>query len=155
MAAPYRFSLLLLLTLMACQAGPDREKEKAPASPPAGETYPSLPQERAQYLWDNCDYIDIIFYQLDFTMSLDQQGSIRKALQHFSREPATISPGCQPAGRIFYQSQGDILAEADLYFDPQCQMFLFYEDGRKAYTNGMTPAGLEFFQNVFTQIQQN
>ena len=105
-------------------------------------------------MWEKCDFIDFIFYYMSFSMSQNKQASIRGTLQHIADQPAEIKSDCRPIGRIFYQVEGENVLEADLFFSEGCMYFIFYEDGKKAYANSMTPAGFQFFQNVFSQVQK-
>ncbi|MCB0587490.1 MAG: hypothetical protein KDD06_19505 [Phaeodactylibacter sp.] len=156
-----RFALFVILTgfliLSGCQSGQPKQesgqesREEASSGQPAGEKpYPSLPLDTLQMLWNQCDYIDYVFYYKDFSVSQNQQSDIRASIRHISEEVPAISPSCQPVGRIFYQVQGENRLEADLYFSPECSFFVFYEDGKKAYANAIMPAGVQFFNQVLS-----
>ena len=41
---------------------------------------PLPPLEKLEYLYENCSHIDYVFYELPFSMSLDDKGSIH---EHF------------------------------------------------------------------------
>lgn len=155
-----RFFLLsaVLFTAFACKntAKEQPTESTTPASPaPAAATvsYPSVPLDTLQMLWEKCDYIDYIFYGRNFSMNQSEQAAIRAALSHISDEVPTINPACQPTGHLFYQVEGENRLEADLYFQQQCVYFVFYDQGKPAFANKMTPQGLNFFQQVF-QSQQ-
>lgn len=153
-----RFVLLLLCfsILYSCQSGPKDQggdqqsgQQQAAAQPPEGEQlYPSLPLDTLQMLWEQCDYIDYVFYYKDFSVSQNKQADIRGAIRYISEEVPAIQPACQPIGRIFYQVQGENRLEADLYFSQGCTYFIFYENGKKTYANAIMPAGVQFFNQV-------
>lgn len=147
--------LLSLAALAGCQGGQAEKgaarQEQAVAEAPAGEKlYPSIPLDTLQMLWDQCDYIDYIFYYQDFSISQNQQADIRGAIRYISEEAPAIQPNCQPIGRIFFQVQGDNRLEADLHFTQGCTYFIFYENGKKAYANAIMPAGISFFNQVMS-----
>ena len=167
-----RFILLLALSslLFACNSNTNSDTAEASESqtetpsttettasnPPAGEpTLPSVPLETLQELWEKCDYVDYVFYYTNFSMSQDKQSSIRTTLRQISDEPAVLNPNCKAIGRLFYQVEGENALEGDLYLSNQCAYFVFYKDGKQTYANKLTAEGLQFYQNIFNQIQQN
>ncbi len=151
------FPLLLLASLLfsQCQSGTtDQSQEgtqteapvttETPASP-----YPSITQEKMMYLYENCDYIDFVFYTTNFSMSQNVQGAIRTTLGTVSTTPAKILSTCQPVGRVFFQVDGQNAEEADLFYGGACLYYLFLEDGTYTYGNQLTEGGFEFYQNIF------
>lgn len=165
--------LILLLFLgaglWACQGGQaDQSTSSSPAATPATEaqpnnadgaatageaTYPSIPVDKVKMLWDNCDYVDFVFYYLNFSMSQKVQNSIRQTIAHISSDVPKINPNCQPIGRIFFQSDGKNISEADIFYSNGCSYYIFYEDGKYAYANLMLPQGAQFYDNIFKQVQ--
>ncbi len=160
--------LTLSLTIMACQEGqqkaptpPDTAVEANPApaettpAPAAAgtATYPSIAGETVKMLWDKCDYIDFVFYYLNFSMSQKVQNSIRATIAQISTTVPEIDPNCQPIGRIFFQSDGVNIMEADIFYSNGCAYYIFYEDGKYAYANRMLPTGEKFYDNIFKQVQ--
>jgi len=140
------FAILFLLS--NCNNAPTPSEKvtettvQTPPPPPPKPTYPGLPLEKAQYLWDHCDYIDYVFFHLPISMSLYQQNSIRYSIQHIASDPPIIKSECQPIGRIFYQEKGENIAEADIYFQEGCAYFIFMENNKKTYANNMTEQGI-------------
>lgn len=159
---------LLLLTLVTmfgfaqCQEPADTSKTPAPTTPqPATaaaadftptEEYPSIPLATVQMLWEKCDYIDVVFYYTNFSMSASTQGDIRNNIRHISEEAPRINPACKAIGRIFFQVDGVNVAEADMHYADGCNFFIFYENGKKTYANYMTDAGIAFYKNIFAQF---
>ena len=156
--------------LFACQSSSQNSEatENAEASAPAetpkpadtatqatAESLPSLPIELLKDLWETCDYVDYVFYYFNFSMSQDEQASIRSTLRQISEEQAVLNPNCKAIGRLFYQVEGENVLEADLHLSNECAYFLFYKDGKKAYANKLTAEGLKFYQNIFNQVQKN
>lgn len=151
-----RFVLFFIIvsTLLSCRSGQketEGSRQQAAAQQPAGEKlYPSLPLDTLQMLWDQCDYIDYVFYYKDFSVSQNQKTDIQASIRHISEEVPAIQPDCQPIGRVFYQVQGENRLEAELYFNQGCTYFIFYEDGKKTYANAMMPAGIQFFNQIMS-----
>ena len=80
--AIYSVFFVLLLFSVGCQNEPSESKEVQNPAPseveepklvPAGEFLPSVPIEKLEYLWANCDYVDYVFFELPISMSLDQK----------------------------------------------------------------------------------
>ena len=150
-------NLLILLLISSCR--PSGEKKEAiqevpPAGSMAGESYPTVPDSLMQKLWERCDYIDFIFYQLNFSLSPDQKTDIQKSVEHIAASAPAIQAACKPVGRVFYQIEGENVLEGDIYFSPECQYFIFYRDGKKVYANAMTPQSIQFYERVFSMVNQ-
>jgi hypothetical protein len=135
--------LLWAIALWSCQPGGKSGNEGQQTA------YPSIPLDTIAMLWDQCDYIDYVFYYQDFSISQNQRGDIQLALRHISEEPPVIDPKCQPQGRIFYQVDGVNRLEGDLFFSQGCAYFIFYDKGKYTYANRIMPEGISFFNRVF------
>jgi len=115
--------------------------------------YPSVPLDTLQMLFQQCDYVDYVFYYTNFSISQNQQGDIQQAIRHISEAVPVIKPGCKPIGRIFFQVEGENRLEADLYFEQGCTYYVFFQDGKPAYANEIMPAGIQFYNNIFSSVK--
>lgn len=113
--------------------------------------YPSITEEKMRYLYDNCDYIDFVFYGTNFSMSQNEASGIRSTLGGISTTPAKVLASCQPVGRVFFQVDGQNVEEADLFFGESCLYYIFLENGSYAYGNQLTEGGFKFYQNIFAR----
>ncbi len=112
---------------------------------------PSLPVQTAQRLYEQCDYVDYVFYELPISMSLYEKASIQAAVRHISATPAGLDPRCKPIGRIFFQIDGENVLQGDIYFKPGCTYFIFLdEEGKPQYGNQMTDECIQYLNNNFT-----
>lgn len=125
---------------------PETAAAETPTTP-----YPSITADKMKYLYDNCDYIDFVFYSTNFSMSQDQKPAIQTTLSGVSTTPARVVASCKPIGRIFFQVDGQSAAEADIFFGGPCLYYLFLEDGNYVAGNQLTQGALEFYQKVFAQ----
>lgn len=142
-------ALLAASLLVACGQGDT--SRAAGAAEPAGP--PRLPLTQMQRLVDSVDYVDYLFHELDFSMSLDDERGIKYALAQIGEEAARPAQGCQPIGRIFYQIEGRVAAQADLYFSAGCTYLAFVDDaGAVTHANEMSPVGEDFLNNQFAQL---
>lgn len=153
----YIFSMSILLSIVACKSDKTSTPPPTAATQPAAAhqvNLPSITLEEMENLNTKCDFIDYTFYdpRLPMSISLNELPSIRLTYGHVSQTtPTPTAPTCKPTGRIFYQSQGDYILEAEFYFSDGCTYFVFFKDGKPTYANDMSPAGKKFFSNNITQ----
>lgn len=157
---PYVFIGVLSLSIWACTSAPKQDAavetttaEAQTNTPAQPAQLPSVPKERMLMLWDSCDYVDVVFYQLNFSLSQNTQASIRSMINNISDATVEIKSDCPAIGRIFFQVDGRNEMECDLFFDDKCQYVIFYEDGKQAYANPLSKQGFKFFSNIFKQVQ--
>ncbi len=123
----------------------------APAATTA--SYPSIPVERLEYLWNNATYMDVVFYELPVSMNQSTLESIRSTLAHIAEEVPAIPPNCKSIGRIFFQVGQQNVESAEIYFQPGCTFYLWLENDKPAYANQMTEDGVAFYNNIFKSVQ--
>jgi hypothetical protein len=128
------------------------EGQNQPAAQ-ASSTPPPMTGTELLPLWENVDLIDYMFYELPISMSYDNKGGIQTSLSHIAADQAKINPVCKPMGRIFYGVEGEHVMEADLFFNDQCKYFIFYKNGKRVHSNGITPEGVNFLTKVIGQVQ--
>ena len=114
---------------------------------------PSITFEEMKVLYETADFIDIIFYNVEFSMSVNNKTNIQKMVGFVSTNVAQINPNCKAMGRIFFQKNGEMLAETDMYYDDQCRYFVFQKNGKAAYANEITPEGQAYFAKIFSQVK--
>jgi len=159
-----RTVLALLLTSLLCTCAPSPEKETAattPSPPPAptpavadGPSYPSISLDRLEYLWENATYMDATFYHLPISINQSTLAQIQATLNSVGESPAQLKADCAPAGHIWFQVNGKNVEEADIYFQAGCTSYVWYENGKPAYGNEMTLAGVKFYNNIIKSVQQ-
>jgi hypothetical protein len=115
----------------------------------------SVPKEKMQFLFENADATDYIFHHHPFSMSQDDVNSVRSNLQYISSEPNPYIPkNCSPIARQFFQAQGEIVCELDVYFDNNCAFYVFVENEKPVYSNLMTDVGKNFFNSTMAQASK-
>ncbi len=120
-----------------------------------GPEIPGAPQELMVKLWNECTYLDYIFHNLPFSMSQDEQPSIRANLNYISTVPlGRIPSNCKPIGRQFFHIGGDIVAEANVYYDRDCKFYVFVDGEKPLYANVMSQEGDNFFSSMIAQAIQ-
>lgn len=104
-----------------------------------------------------CDYVDILFYNQDFSVSLHDSLGIKSFLAIISKDPAQLPADCPSQGRAFFQSKGKVICEADIHYIPgKCRSFVFFENGKKVHANLLNDNGETLFANYFSRgLQMN
>ena len=158
---------LALCHVVLCVACEDTTKTETPservAIPSAAPTptveytrYESLPVERAKFMFENVDYIDYVFYELPFSLSVNTKNDIQNTIRQISSTGVAKIPACQPIGRLFFQVSGENVEQADFFFDDanKCYYFLFVgEDGKYQYGNLMTDAAAGYYRRLFNNVK--
>lgn len=151
------FCICFSIFLLSCNAETNKSSEKEPtatAAPAQSNPYPAPPQDLLDNLFQNCGYIDYVFSDLPVSISQDQKGSIQAMINYFTTTaPASINTGCKPLGRSFYQINGDIVLEADFYFDQNCTYYIFFQDNKPMYSSVMSEGGINFFNKMMAEVK--
>jgi len=155
------FSLILIVLLSSCGGGDNSSNDKLPKKK-NGKTateavqvssLPSISFEEMKKIYEGTDFIDIIFYNVDFSMSVNNKSNIQRMIGMISTNAAQVNPSCQAMGRLFFQKNGELLIEADMYYNKTCQYFVFQKNGKPAYANYITPEGQAYFAKIFSQVK--
>ena len=155
-------ALILLIVAHGCKEKAASNNEKPAADTSAStspiqstvgkntgtEFYGSVAIEEMRYLWENCDAIDIIFYETNFSMSQNEKATIQNTLYYFLPSPVGHNPDCKPIGRMTFMVKGEIRREVDIYISEGCQYFLWMENNKPVHINPMSPQGVTFFTEV-------
>lgn len=148
-------SAVAVLTLLyACGgngASTASSTDSAPAAAPL--IYPSIDVARLEYLFANATYMDATFYTLPVSINQSELPQIQSTLGGISTEPMALNAACQPLGHIWFQVNGENVEEADIYFQAECVGYVWYEDGKPAYSNKMTQEGVNFYANIMQSVQ--
>ncbi len=110
---------------------------------------PTAPNELLSNLFNNASAIDFIFHNFPFSMSQTEPAAVKGHFTHFAPDPVKNFPGdCKPMARIFYQINGEIVQEVDLYYADKCKYFVFVDGSKPMYANSMSEAGDQFFNRI-------
>jgi len=149
-----RFLILpaLFLIAMSCNNKTDNNNQNQSVQPSQQQLneldYPSMPDEMVQEIGTKGDQIDVIFYNMPISISRSGNADVQQMLSQVGNQaPAQVAP-CNPIGRIFFQAQGETIAEADLYLGENCNYYLFMVDNKPAYANALLPQGIKFYENL-------
>ncbi len=129
-----------------------------PASPAKavelGPEVPGIPTDVMVQLLNQCTYIDYIFKDLPFSVSQNEDPSIDQNIRFIdsSKPVGHLPQNCTPIARKFFQINGEIVYDVDVYFSNNCTFYVFVDKQNKPiYANYMTPAGIEFYNNIIKQ----
>lgn len=159
-----KFTLLIVLLfsiMLSCKTDTKPEPQKlttpkvvnqVPATKPG---YPKMPNDLLLKMWDEGQMIDFVFHDLPFSMNQNEQASIRTNLTYIADKAVDRIPTkCKPISRQFYQVNGEIIYEADVYFGEGCEFYVFWVDGKPKYSNYMAETGIAFFKNMIQKAMQ-
>ncbi len=131
---------------------PNTSIEKENANSEEITRYRPLPRHIYDQIYKYADYLDIIFEDLDFSMSQENNASIRGFLNNINmkRTPA-VKSSCKPMGHVVFLKKGNPIIEADFFHSPGCYYFLFFDEmGKPIFANSMSDIGIDFFENIKT-----
>ena len=141
--------LIILVLMLSCNS---KQKSDSNTQKEVSPILPVMPLQQQSYLFDNVELIDYIFHELPFSLSQSEKPSIQAKIAGISQDPV-INSNCTPMGRVFFQVRGEIVIEADLFFaPPDCQYYIFYEDGQAVYANKMAPNNVQFYSQFLNQM---
>lgn len=161
--------LIFPLFIFGCQPSPptpNQEMREQPASDgqgvPVSEEnadvayvkYPMLPDSILRKMLEECDNLEVIFNDLPISMNPRGQAACHTHLEHLAGLPASLHPKSAPAARIFYQSRGNELLQADMYYDDQTTAFVFLKDNQPKWSNEMSEKGQSFYKNLVGMMKQ-
>jgi hypothetical protein len=107
---------------------------------------PSIDVSVLENLWENCDFVDYVYYELPISASLDNKASIQSSIQHIAGSPAAKINGCKAIGRVFYQIEGENVLQGDIFFGRGCTYFLWLDSKGKYFAgNLMMDSAMKFF----------
>lgn len=142
-------SCLFLCLCLSCGS----DKGNANEAEEVSTTLPSIDVTRLEYLFTNATYMDATFYELPISINQSELPQIQQTIATVSTESMIMAPNCKAVGHIWFQVNGKNVEEADIYFEPDCVGYVWYENGKPAYSNRMTQEGVNFYGNIFQQVQ--
>ncbi|MEM7101682.1 MAG: hypothetical protein AAF502_01045 [Bacteroidota bacterium] len=127
--------------------------KKTVIAPQQARTLPAPPENLLNAIFDQADFIDFIFYNLNYSMSISEPESVRGAVAYMTME-AVPNLDCVPSmGKIFYKSDGETILEADLHFSPGCSyIILLNEQRQQAYACNISENGLRNLGNMIGNV---
>jgi hypothetical protein len=148
--------LILILTWFSCKEDKQVEKVEKPTSNVSTIELPSISEELVKKLYEETDYIDYIFHDLPISVSMETKADIQTNVGMISTTPVgKIPANCKSIGRKFYNSKGNTLLGADIYFSSDCAFYVFLDGEKKLYANKMTEGGLNFYQKIIQQAAKS
>ena len=143
---------MLFSVVTACNTSEnnDETKTETPTATQEEIYLPSLSMDEMKILWDSCNAVDFLYYELPISTSLNDQYSIQQSLRHVSEAPVTLTykNNCKPIARVFYKNEGEDLIEAEVYFSQGCSFFVFFKNGKPVFSNLMTNEGIKHFNEI-------
>jgi hypothetical protein len=153
------FAIAVLSIIFSCQEKEAKTKVEDSGNTVESSSTPSstnisqsdlkpLPADLFKPVYLEADYMDIIFEELPFSMSQDNNNSIRQILNYIDvNAPDSYDPNCPLFGQLLVQKEAVYVMEANIYHSGGCYYWLIKQQGNQ-YLNAMTDAGIEFFNQL-------
>ena len=117
---------------------------------------PPLSKEWANRLFNSTTYLDFIFYNVSYTLSMNESQSIKQFISGIGTKHVFQDKNCPSQGRIFFQEEGNVFMEADIhYIENQCAYLVFFIGNKAMFANELNDSGKEMFRNYLGSGQQN
>jgi hypothetical protein len=137
-------SLIILICLLNCKQEARKDKIES--------ILPTLPVEEIRSLLANADATDFIFHNLPFSVNQSDLQSVRTTVSGIGIEPV-YNADCPALGRMFVQVKGEIVMEAEIYYDGlSCHHYVFYQDKKPVYANQMQSNAIGFYNDLINSI---
>ncbi len=156
------FLVLMVVSIFSCtNKAPEQHTpaQPIPQTPPAtsATVLPLYPLDKATDLFNNCDYVDLTFNPLQFSVNFNQPKEAKRIIAGFLSNNLPPNMNCaNPFGFVSFLGKGEVLAEADIFFETGCTYLIFRENNQYAYTCAMPNQGIQFInQMVKTQQESN
>ena len=149
----YLFPVFLVFS---CKENRPEDTQTTPTQPSTvnnSTQMPPLDENIRQDLLTSCNYIDIIFFNREISMSLTEKSSIDQLLTVITdRAPDYETSSCKPVGRLFFQSNGREMIAADLFLGSEpCRHLVFYQDNKPVYASALDDRGVSLFSQYVNQ----
>lgn len=143
-------TLLCFITLNSCKQSVENKNLVATSQ----KSLPAVPENFIFKLYEEVDHIDYYFRYTSFSVSQDEKVATQAFISTLSAGAASVvSDTCSSPLRLTFLSQGNILAETEMYMSKDCQYVEYYIDGKKTYQSSHSEAGYKFLANLFQQAQ--
>lgn len=140
---------LNLVFILSCQS-----KSTTAKSDPGTEAQGYLSQQQINAIINQSDFVDIIFYHMDISVSQSDLASVQQTALFLSSKPKPASMNCPSMGRLTLQSKGKIIQEADIHFAPKtCGYFTLIVDKKPVGTCLIADNGLKFLESIVASYQ--
>lgn len=155
-----RWTIYLLLTigmLASCKESSKKTSDAITRSASATQRAPHAlpPMDKATYeqLQATVTQVDYIFHSLPFSVNQTERPAIQTNLAMISPDRADDVSGCPIFARESFQVDGEIVMEADIYFNEGCYAYVFYKGKEKVFANKITDQGRQFYNNLINQVK--
>ncbi|MGB0863357.1 MAG: hypothetical protein ACPG19_15245 [Saprospiraceae bacterium] len=153
--------LFFVLILVSCQNASEETTNTAQeVATPVLTTnvdtpLPLYPIEKAKDLIAKCDYVDLIFYNLDFSININEPNNAKGIVASVLSSTLPPNTTCKEGfGYMTFQGGGEILAEAEVFFQQGCTYLIFKENNQNVGTCAIPDRGIQFFNNMIQQQQR-
>jgi hypothetical protein len=153
-----KFIFLACLSVLLClSCKSDTKQNAADAGEPEVSSslpYPALGNQDISQLYAQADKVDIIFFYLPISVNQEDPASVKSTVLYVAPAAPKVTNTCKAIARLSWIADGAIIKEADVYIDAGCEYLLFMENNQPVAANAMSPAGVDFFRKIISQVEQ-
>lgn len=148
-------SLIILALLVTACGSETASSDTRTENTETQNELPALPQETVQALSTQCDNIQYIFRDYPISFTQNEIPSIRQTLKFIQEETASLPDHCQPTAEMIFLGNGEILADALIYFLEDCSYIVFKENGQPTYSHKLSEAGKNFYEKILNNYYKS
>lgn len=151
----YFFIVLISFSLIACKGSENKSNDSNNGVNTAkSEKLPPVPEKFIYKLFQEVDHIDYFFRYTNFSVSQDEKEATQAFIGTLSPgEAGTVSDTCVSPLRLTFLSEGNILAETEMYMTQDCRYVEYYIDGKKMYHSSYSEPGYNFLLSIYRQAE--
>ena len=148
--------LVATLCLMSCQKEQPKQEAKPKDDVPATidqsteDTYPSMTQDQASFLYTHADKVDVLFNDIAVSLSQVSKNDVKGQISFLKPGSVPKKLDCSESANIIFQSKGEIVADGRMYLRGKCRYIVFYEDNKPSYGAFMTDQGMQFYSQILS-----
>ncbi|TVQ47983.1 MAG: hypothetical protein EA362_05910 [Saprospirales bacterium] len=150
--------LLLSLSFFIYSCGGSEKSEQPETVEENIHVAPGMSNDEFNHLLNNVTNIEYLFIDYPISFSQSELNAVRQAVMFIEHETAFPDANCDPTAMVIFMGEGEILAEANVYFLEDCAYFVFEKDREPAYYHRLSQTGYQFYNqvlvNYFNQLQQ-
>jgi hypothetical protein len=121
-----------------------------------GPIIPGVPGEVMSRLLNECTFIDYIFHNQPFSVSVDEKPTILSNIGYIdiNRPVGQLPTDCKPIARKFFNINGQTAYDVDVYLNGKYKFYVFVDKANKAmYANHMTEDGIKYYSTLAQQAR--
>ncbi len=152
MSIPLNFKFILSALLISgllmtgCKTNEPEKKKSA--------SLPAPPLTFLDKIFKESDYIDYMFDDFSFSVSVSDEKSVKGNVGYLSVNAVEDLTCTKPIGTVYFQANGEHICIARSYYGNGCAYFILQDKNNKPlYACQMSDSGKKFFKQIIEQTK--